>query len=259
MDGIPFRRRHQDANARIVEQNRSHIRSERCAIEADTRESISVSEDESGEVLRFVTPGPQIRREEAEMLLDKLERACAEASLVVGSGSLPEGAGEDFWVRAAALCKSAGVRFVLDSHDASEPALNDGVFCFRENRDAIAGMMGHDIGWPNETAQWAAEQVEAGAAEIVIVTEGAEGALLVTGDAKFLQHPPDVEPRSAIGAGDSFVAGFCLTLSRKQSLEDALRSAVATAAATLLTQGTELCRKEDVERLLLELRELRRL
>ena len=119
--------------------------------------------------------------------------------------------------------------------------------------------MGHEIGWPEETAEWAADQVASGKAEIVIVTEGAEGALLVTGDAKFLQHPPDVEPRSAIGAGDSFVAGFCLTLSRKQSLEDALRSAVATAAATLLTQGTELCRKEDVERLLLELRELRRL
>jgi 6-phosphofructokinase 2 len=148
---------------------------------------------------------------------------------------------------------------VLDSHDAVDAALETGVYCFRENRDAIAEIAGHDVGWPDETATWAAQRVDAGAAEIVVVTEGAEGALLVPRYVKLLQRPPEVDPRSAIGAGDSFVAGLCLSLSRRQGLEEALRAAVATAAATLLTPGTGLCRRQDAERLAADLGELRRL
>jgi len=238
---------------------REGVRAERCTIEGDTREDISVCETESGDVLRFVTPGPKLRDDEVDTFLAMLVRASGGASMAVGSGSLPEGAGAYFWSKVAARCRNAEVPLVLDSSDAIEPALKEGVFCFRENRDAINGLVGHEIGWPEETADWAADQVAAGNAEMVIVTEGAEGALLVTDKMKLLQSPPDISPRSAVGAGDSFVAGFCLALSRNEGIEKALRTAVATAAATLLTQGTELCRKEDVERLLLELRELRRL
>jgi 6-phosphofructokinase 2 len=238
---------------------REGIDARRCNIEGDTREDISVCEQESGDVLRFVTPGPELQRDEVEALLEMLDRAAHNASLVVGSGSLPDGTGEDFWARAAARCECAGARFVLDSHDAVDAALETGVYCFRENRDAIAEIAGHDVGWPDETAAWAAQRVDAGAAEIVVVTEGAEGALLVTRYVKLLQRPPEVDPRSAIGAGDSFVAGLCLSLSRRQGLEEALRAAVATAAATLLTPGTGLCRRQDVERLAADLGELRRL
>jgi len=238
---------------------REGLDAERCGIAGDTRESISVCEEESGDVLRFVTPGPELQPDEVETLLDSLERAAADACLVVGSGSLPEGAGEAFWGRAAARCRKAGVRFVLDSHDAVDAAFEEGLYCFRENRDAIAGIAGRDLGWPEETATWAATQVERGAAEMVVATEGAEGALLVTRDVRFLQRPPEVDPQSAVGAGDSFVAGLCLALSRRQGLEEALRAAVATAAATLLTPGTELCRPEDAERILADLGALQRL
>ncbi|WP_158547540.1 1-phosphofructokinase family hexose kinase [Rhodovulum sp. 12E13] len=238
---------------------REGIDAERCGIEGDTREDISVCEEESGKVLRFVTPGPELQRHEVDRLLDMLERAATGASLVVGSGSLPQGAGEDFWARAATRGKRAGARFVLDSHDAIDAALETGVYCFRENRDAISGIAGHDVGWPDETAAWAEKRVEAGAAEIVIVTEGDEGALLVTRDVKLLQRPPEVDPRSAIGAGDSFVAGLCLAWARQEGLEESLRAAVATAAATLLTPGTELCRQQDAARLLADMGELRRL
>ncbi|MFW5654331.1 MAG: 1-phosphofructokinase family hexose kinase [Roseicyclus sp.] len=235
------------------------IPAERCVIEGHTRQNISVCEETSGDVLRFVTPGPRIRSEEAEALLTLLERNTPDASLVVGSGSLPEGAGDAFWARAAAICKRADARFILDSHDAVELALDEGLFCYRENRDALSGLAGHELGWPEETADWAGKKVDEGAAEMVIVTEGSRGALLVTAEFRFLQHPPDVTPRSAIGAGDSFVAGLCLALSREEGLEEALRRAVATAAATLLTPGTELCRKEDVDRLLSDIGEMQRI
>jgi len=238
---------------------REEVPAECCTIEDETREDITVRETDTGKVLRFVTPGPELSAREREDLLSLLSRRMSRDALVVGSGSLPGGVGDDFWAEVTVRCRKAGARFVLDSHDAVGPALKEGVYCFRENRTAVAAIEGREVGWPEEVADWAGEQVRSGVAEIVVVTEGAEGALLVTEDRRILQRPPNVEPHSAVGAGDSFVGGFCLALSRNSDLEEALRRAVATAAATLLTEGTELCRKDDVERLVAELGEPRRM
>jgi 6-phosphofructokinase 2 len=228
---------------------REDVHAQRCTIEAETRENISVRETETGKVLRFVTPGPELGAEERDDLLDLLSRNIAGSSLVIGSGSLPGGAGDRFWAEAALRCGQGGARFVLDSHDAVVPALEEGVFCFRENRDAIEKIAGRDIGWPHGAADWAEEQVGAGAARIVVVTEGDKGAVLVSRDMRILQPPPKVTPESEVGAGDSFVGGFCLALAQGRGQDEALCRAVATAAATLLTEGTELCRADDVDRL----------
>lgn len=229
------------------------VPAERCLIDGATREDFSVREDCSGDVLRFVTPGPELSPTEGRRLLDRLEECAADAALVVGSGSLPEGLPEDFWAEAIRRCKNAGANFVLDSHDNIGPALEEGTFCFRENNDAVAELAGRNVEWPEGAADWAEDQIAKGAAEMIIVTEGDKGALLVTKDVRLVLAPPGIdEAQSAVGAGDSFLAGFCLALCDGRSTEDILRQSVATAAATLLTPGTELCRKEDVDRLVSE-------
>jgi 6-phosphofructokinase 2 len=57
---------------------------------------------------------------------------------------------------------------------------------------------------------------------------------------------------SKVGAGDSFVGGYVLAASRGQSKAEALRQGVAAAAAAVMTPATDLCRAEDVARLLPE-------
>jgi 6-phosphofructokinase 2 len=54
---------------------------------------------------------------------------------------------------------------------------------------------------------------------------------------------------SAVGAGDSFVAGMTLGLVRGRNVREALRLAVAAGTAAVMTMGTELCCRDDVERL----------
>jgi 6-phosphofructokinase 2 len=54
---------------------------------------------------------------------------------------------------------------------------------------------------------------------------------------------------SAIGAGDSFVAGLCAGMVRGESAAAAGVLGMAAAAATLLTPGTALCHPDDVGRL----------
>ncbi|PKP71785.1 MAG: phosphofructokinase, partial [Alphaproteobacteria bacterium HGW-Alphaproteobacteria-5] len=65
---------------------------------------------------------------------------------------------------------------------------------------------------------------------------------------------PAVEVVSAVGAGDSFLAAMVMGLASGFAPEEAFRRGVAAGSAALLSPGTELCRAEDVERLMREVR-----
>ncbi|MBE0590167.1 MAG: hypothetical protein IH617_19255 [Hydrogenophaga sp.] len=86
--------------------------------------------------------------------------------------------------------------------------------------------------------------------EIVALTLGHLGALLVTRDASWRAAPLDIPVASAVGAGDSFVGGMVAALQQRQALQEAFALGVAAGSATLLSIGTGLCSPEDVQRLL---------
>ena len=75
------------------------------------------------------------------------------------------------------------------------------------------------------------------------------GALLVTAETTERFSAPSVRLRSKVGAGDSMVGGLVTGLAQGRSLDDAVRLGVAAGTAAVMTEGTELCRREDVEHL----------
>ena len=82
----------------------------------------------------------------------------------------------------------------------------------------------------------------------MVVSLGPEGALLVSADTTARLKALDVPVRSAVGAGDSMVAGLVVGLLRGRSLRDALALGIAAGSAALLTPGSQVCRRDDVER-----------
>jgi len=92
-----------------------------------------------------------------------------------------------------------------------------------------------------------------GAGKAVFVSLGAAGLLVVERGRALRVNAPSVHVESTIGAGDSTVAGVALALARGNSLADAARWGVAAGSAACLTPGTELCRREDAERLFAEI------
>lgn len=54
------------------------------------------------------------------------------------------------------------------------------------------------------------------------------------------------ETRSAVGAGDSFVAAMTLALADGRSVEDAAAYGVAAGAAAVLAPRSKVCHREDV-------------
>jgi 6-phosphofructokinase 2 len=109
--------------------------------------------------------------------------------------------------------------------------------------------VGRRLREPGDEDVAAMNLVESGAAEIVAVTMGHEGALLAHQAGTLHLAAPDVVVQSAVGAGDSFLAALVLRLAQGRPVEEAFRWGVAAGTAAVLTPGTELCRRADVERL----------
>ena len=170
--------------------------------------------------------------------------------IVVGSGSLPPGVPDDFYARAAQIAKSRNSRMILDASGKSlATALAEGVYLVKPSLRELKELMKKPL--PDEKSQLSAGRsiVEAGQADVVALTLGADGALLVTRDLAVRARAMDVRAVSAVGAGDSFVGGIAWSLAAGHSVVDAFRWGVAAGSAAVLNPGTELCHAADVERL----------
>jgi 6-phosphofructokinase 2 len=219
------------------------------AIGGFTRESLAVEDRQSGEQFRFILPGPVVSEADQERCLDQLSAVAAEADFIVASGSLPLGVREDFYARVAQLAQMLGKRFVLDTSGAALKQAGHGIYLLKPSLRELQDLVGQEIGGPREQEKAAREVIEQGRSETVVLSLGAEGALLMAGQEceRFAAVP--VEARSTVGAGDSMLAGILLGLSREMPLREAVRFGLAAGAAALLGSGTELCRRSDVERL----------
>jgi 6-phosphofructokinase 2 len=99
----------------------------------------------------------------------------------------------------------------------------------------------------------AEELMRMSAADLIVITLGARGAVARTADRTFEIRPPVVEVHSAVGAGDSFVAALTLGLARGWSADDAVRYGVAAAASAVTTSFNQLCERRTVNRYFEEL------
>ncbi len=224
------------------------------ALEApgDTRQSLSVTDRHSGAQYRFLLPGPVWSAGDQARLLTRLDSLAKPGTIAVISGSQPPGLPADFPRQMALALTGCGV--VLDT---SGPALEQaiarpipGLAVLRMDSDEAEALAGHPLPTPQATADFAQTLRAKGAAATVIVARGAEGNVLVGAGLRLFARPPKVPVISAIGAGDSFVAGLVQAMAGKQGWPEALALATASAAAAVMTPATELCRAADVARLL---------
>jgi len=218
-------------------------------IEGWTRENLVVLEEASQQQYRFGFPGPRVSEPEWERCLETIRELTSAGTIVVASGSLAPGLPRDFYARAARCVAGGGGRFVLDtSGDALTAGLVDGVYLLKCNLRELGQATGMSV--EHEPAiEAAAGAILARGVPLVVVSLGAGGALLASAAGYERVASPTVPIRSKVGAGDSMVAGMVLALERGLPPDRMVRRGVAAGAAAVMTPGTELCRRDDFERL----------
>lgn len=216
-------------------------------VRGETRVNLSLSERASGHSIRLNSRGPELTAEELRAVFAAVERVLPSAKMLALSGSLPPSVSSNVYARLIRLARRFGVPTALD---ADGQPLRHGIaarpWMVKPNRFEAERLLGEKMRDPLKAAKKIHLRF---GVETVLLSLGNEGAVLVARGVCLQARPPRVRVRSAIGAGDSALAAFLWCWLKSRDLAGSLRWAMAAGAASAMRPAPELCRRQDVERL----------
>jgi 6-phosphofructokinase 2 len=215
-----------------------------------TRANLVVSDLANKNQYLLDMPGSAVNENEWRACLKALE-GISEVKYIVASGSLPPGVPADIFAKIALIAKNKGALLIVDtSGEALKEAVKAGVYMIKPNIKELAALVGKselDIASVPEAAR---QVIAQGSCNVVVVSMGPHGALLVTKDLLATMVPPVLTVKSTVGAGDSMVAGIVLSLSKNKNILEAVRYGVACGSAATINHGTQLCSLSDADQIL---------
>jgi len=219
-------------------------------IRRETRTNFIITDTKNYQQTRIDAPGPYISRRELERFCGKLRRISPAPALLVAGGSVPPGVPDDVYYTLIMEAKSFGIRTILDSDGGW---LAEGIrakpYLIKPNVEEAEGLLNRELPTEEAIIKAALDLVETGI-EIVVISRGEDGIIAATKNEVVKAVSPPVKVKSTVGAGDCTIAGLALKLAGEEPLSEACRLAVALGTAAVLTPGTELAHRADVERLL---------
>ena len=220
-------------------------------IAGDTRESISIVSNSSGDQYRFVLPGPVLNANEVDRCIDAVATAAVSSGsrVIVVSGSVPDGVDLEIFSRLVSMVPESSV--IVDTSGAAlSAALQSGAHLVKPSARELAAAVGRELLTEADITDAALRVAAESAVEVIVVSIGPGGVVAVADGETTRLRAPTVQVRSAVGAGDSMVAGIATGLNRQLDLVPAIALGVAAGTAAVLTEGTDLCLPQDVDRLL---------
>jgi 1-phosphofructokinase len=211
-----------------------------------TRSNITIAEAD-GTVTKLNEPGASLCADDLEALAGKVLAAAAPGSWVVLCGSLPPGLRAEAYATLTHRFVAAGLRVVVDtSGPAFRAAVAVGPELVKPNAEELAEAVGRPLRSRSEVVAAARELQDLGA-RTVLVSLGATGAILVDDEVVVGESPVD-EPRSTVGAGDAFLAGFLAGQYLGASRREAFAEALAWGAAAVRLPGSRMPGPADIDR-----------
>jgi 1-phosphofructokinase family hexose kinase len=241
-------------------------------VSGETRSNVSV-EDGSGEPpTTFNERGAPVDGLDFEQLAEVLARRAAGARWAVLAGSLPPGSAPETYATIGSLLRSAAlglsrsggraIAAFMGSPSASIDADGEPMKAamalppdlLKPNAAEASRLLGRAVDTPEDAvaaARTLSDQMVSAGSQVAVaaVSMGADGAALASPGGAWWGEAVPVEARSTIGSGDSMVAGIVGALANGGTPEEALRWGLAAGAATALSDGADIGRREDALRL----------
>jgi tagatose 6-phosphate kinase len=209
-------------------------------IAADSRTCIKITDPAGGEHTELNEDGPSVSRDEYDALRSRFRELVPQFDVVVLSGSIPPGLPGTVYAELVGIAQ--GDYDVPVMLDASGDALKEGIQA-RPEMVKPNVFEAKELGILTPSWQQSARLLrEKYGVNLVIVTAGAEGAVVDNIDGVWVAVPPRVDVKSPVGSGDSLTAGFLMAWGLKQDPGVALRYGVAAGSAN--ARGT---RPGDIE------------
>lgn len=216
-----------------------------------TRTNLQVF-DADGRRTELLEKGPAVTREECDELMHTVEGLVQEGDVVAICGSSPEGVTDEYYLKLLRTVKRCGATLITDASGALlKAALIEKPHLIKPNRSEMLELMGRDDASDEEIIAFAQQLVEGGV-DYVLVSLGADGAMLICRDGVWRGAAPDVPVKSTLGCGDTMVASFCISMQQGLEPAEMLQNAIALSSANAMTMETAHIIPEDYEKLIPE-------
>ncbi|MCK8828288.1 1-phosphofructokinase [Natroniella acetigena] len=219
-------------------------------IEAETRTNLKLVDLAQNKETEINELGPAIKNSALDELRKSLLQTVETGDFVVLTGSLPPNTPENIYQQLIIECKNKGVKVILDtSNQPLAAGIEANPYLVKPNLSELELLAKKKLESLTEIIE-VGERIYQQGVEIVVVSLGAEGAVVISRAGTWKLTSPIVEVRSSVGAGDTLVGALALRLNQQQSLKEAVRYAVAASANTVTKAGTQICNKDELEQLL---------
>jgi len=217
-------------------------------INGETRVNVIIHDVAANRETSLLAQGPEVQPFEIVKLVERIE-SLNKPEFVIVSGSLPQGVNPEIYRKILEVSAKKGARTVLDTDGAAfVTGLKAKPTVVKPNLFELSRYAGEEVKTFEKILLWGGKLRESGV-EIVIVSMGADGIVMVSDRLRLHARPPKVAVKSTIGAGDSAVAGFVYGLSRGKDLSECLRWSVAAGSAATMCVGSGVCQWTDTEQL----------
>ena len=225
------------------------IKSDFVRIKNDTRTNIKISDILKGEVTDLNEYGPEVSKEEIELLKASIFKYAEKSKVLVLSGSLPLGVPKTFYKEVIKELKNRDLKIILDAdNQALLYGIEERPFMIKPNVHELEDVVGKRLETLEEIIEEGKKLNKKGI-EIVAISMGSKGSIVITNEAVFRVKPLKVEVKGTVGAGDAYVAGFAHGIYRGLSLEETIKIAAALSTSVVMKEGTGAGTIEEVNAL----------
>ena len=184
--------------------------------------------------------GETVTREKQQELIDTVKRLSSNVEVAVMSGSLPKGVNSDFYSEVLSVIPK-DVKVIVDTEKANMLSAigSREIFMAKPNLRELEAFAGETVVDLKDMVRASYKYIDLGV-KYVLVSLGADGAILTDGTDSYFCKSASVAVNSTVGAGDSMVAATCVGLLKGVPMHELLRMSVAAGTASVTTSGTNL-------------------
>ena len=216
----------------------------------EMRTNIKITDMTKKEMTELNCPGEPVSKIILDQFLEKLKIFGHSCDIIVFGGRLPNGADADYYRRCIDVLAEYPVKVILDT--AGEPlkqAIAAKPFLIKPNAYELGILYDKEVKTVDDAVTLSQRVLDEGVSA-VCCSLGEQGAVITDKDSAWFSPALNIEPKGFQGAGDSMIAGICKAMTENLPINEMLRYGTAASAASIIREGTLLCRKPDFDRFL---------
>ncbi|OAA92401.1 1-phosphofructokinase [Clostridium ljungdahlii] len=208
-------------------------------VKGNTRTNIKVVDKVKHTNTDINENGPKVCKKDVDDVCLKFCKEINHDSIIVFSGSVPNGADMDVYKSYIEIASEKGARTIFDADgQLLKLGLDSGPFLVKPNIYELESIFGQKIENKEQAVKLSRKLFDYGVKNVV-VSLGGEGALFIKKNVVVFAHGIKVNVGSTVGAGDSMVAALALAIDKNYDFEKAIRLAVACGTASVTMSGTQ--------------------